>query len=178
MGYFILDTRRDRLAYPEPMAMVLIIGLLGFLLDAGARGLYRMAGRARWCQRPHVKLKPATLGVFRRLRSVDLPDHAIFAHDGRGSRSRRSNRGPKVTRRGGYRGRASPKRSSGFLLWRTCGSDAPTIEWILQMVSTQPISFMTMPKRTASASRQGAGPILVTPICGQPLSADGFRRHH
>jgi NitT/TauT family transport system permease protein len=44
LGYFILDTR-DRLAYSELMAMVLIIGLLGFLLDAGARGLYRMTCR-------------------------------------------------------------------------------------------------------------------------------------
>ncbi len=40
MGYFILDTR-DRLAYSELMAMVLLIGVLGFLLDAAARGLYR-----------------------------------------------------------------------------------------------------------------------------------------
>jgi NitT/TauT family transport system permease protein len=40
MGYFILDTR-DRLAYSELMAMVLMIGVLGFLLDAAARGLYR-----------------------------------------------------------------------------------------------------------------------------------------
>ncbi|WP_200949367.1 ABC transporter permease [Achromobacter sp. Root565] len=40
MGYFILDTR-DRLAYSELMAMVLMIGVLGFLLDAGARALYR-----------------------------------------------------------------------------------------------------------------------------------------
>jgi NitT/TauT family transport system permease protein len=44
LGYFILDTC-DRLAYSELMALVLIIGLLGFLLDAGARGLYRMTGR-------------------------------------------------------------------------------------------------------------------------------------
>lgn len=40
MGYFILDTR-DRLAYSELMAMVLLIGVLGFLLDAAARALYR-----------------------------------------------------------------------------------------------------------------------------------------
>lgn len=39
LGYFILDTR-DRLAYSELMAMVIIIGLLGFLLDAAARWLY------------------------------------------------------------------------------------------------------------------------------------------
>lgn len=46
VGYFILDTR-DRLAYSELMAMVLIIGLLGFLLDAAARGLYRLAAPGR-----------------------------------------------------------------------------------------------------------------------------------
>jgi NitT/TauT family transport system permease protein len=40
MGYFILDTR-DRLAYSELMAMVLLIGMLGFVLDAAAQGLYR-----------------------------------------------------------------------------------------------------------------------------------------
>jgi NitT/TauT family transport system permease protein len=39
LGYFILDTR-DRLAYSELMAMVLLIGVLGFCLDAAARGLY------------------------------------------------------------------------------------------------------------------------------------------
>ena len=36
LGYFILDTR-DRLAYSELMATVLMIGILGFLLDVGAR---------------------------------------------------------------------------------------------------------------------------------------------
>jgi NitT/TauT family transport system permease protein len=46
LGYFILDTR-DRLAYSELTATVLIIGLLGFLLDVGARELYRMSGRDR-----------------------------------------------------------------------------------------------------------------------------------
>ena len=40
LGYFILDTR-DRLAYSELMAMVLLIGVLGFILDALARGLHR-----------------------------------------------------------------------------------------------------------------------------------------
>lgn len=46
IGYFILDTR-DRLAYSELAAMVLVIGALGFLLDAAARGLYRLATHAR-----------------------------------------------------------------------------------------------------------------------------------
>ncbi|WP_420997434.1 ABC transporter permease [Cupriavidus sp. 30B13] len=40
LGYFILDTR-DRLAYSELLATVLVIGLLGFLLDSGARWLQR-----------------------------------------------------------------------------------------------------------------------------------------
>ncbi|WP_447790831.1 ABC transporter permease [Pseudomonas farris] len=45
LGYFILDTR-DRLAYSELMAMVLLIGVLGFALDAFARGLHRRWVRA------------------------------------------------------------------------------------------------------------------------------------
>jgi len=40
LGYFILDTR-DRLAYSELMATVLLIGVLGFMLDAFARALCR-----------------------------------------------------------------------------------------------------------------------------------------
>jgi len=42
VGYFILDTR-DRLAYSELAAMVVVIGTLGYLLDLGARSLYRAA---------------------------------------------------------------------------------------------------------------------------------------
>jgi NitT/TauT family transport system permease protein len=40
LGYFILDTR-DRLAYSELMAAILLVGALGFLLDYVARGLHR-----------------------------------------------------------------------------------------------------------------------------------------
>jgi NitT/TauT family transport system permease protein len=36
LGYFILDTR-DRLAYSELMAVILLIGFIGYLLDAAAR---------------------------------------------------------------------------------------------------------------------------------------------
>lgn len=36
LGYFILDTR-DRLAYPELMATVIAIGVIGFMLDYAAR---------------------------------------------------------------------------------------------------------------------------------------------
>ena len=39
LGYFVLDTR-DRLAYDELMAVILLIGLLGFLLDYGLRCLH------------------------------------------------------------------------------------------------------------------------------------------
>ena len=39
LGYFILDTR-DRLAYSELMAAILLIGALGYLLDSAARWLY------------------------------------------------------------------------------------------------------------------------------------------
>ncbi len=46
LGYFILDTR-DRLAYSELMAMVLLVGLLGFMLDAAARAAYRLATPGR-----------------------------------------------------------------------------------------------------------------------------------
>lgn len=39
LGYFVLDTR-DRLAYDELMAVILLIGLLGFLLDWSLRSLH------------------------------------------------------------------------------------------------------------------------------------------
>ena len=40
LGYFILDTR-DRLAYSELMAAILLIGMLGYLLDSLARQVQR-----------------------------------------------------------------------------------------------------------------------------------------
>ena len=40
LGYFILDTR-DRLAYSELMAAVVLIGLIGWGLDALARWLHK-----------------------------------------------------------------------------------------------------------------------------------------
>lgn len=43
LGYAILDAR-DRLAYSDLMALVLLIGALGFLLDVAARALYRLRG--------------------------------------------------------------------------------------------------------------------------------------
>ena len=45
LGYFVLDTR-DRLAYSELMAVVLLIGILGWILDGVARSLH-----ARWARR-------------------------------------------------------------------------------------------------------------------------------
>lgn len=40
LGYFILDTR-DRLAYSELMAVIVLIGALGFMLDALAQKTYQ-----------------------------------------------------------------------------------------------------------------------------------------
>lgn len=40
LGYFILDTR-DRLAYSELMAVIVLIGALGFMLDTLAQKLYQ-----------------------------------------------------------------------------------------------------------------------------------------
>ncbi|WP_159913667.1 ABC transporter permease [Pantoea sp. 18069] len=45
MGYFILDTR-DRLAYDELMAGIVVVGCLGFMLDVAARAVTgRWVGR-------------------------------------------------------------------------------------------------------------------------------------
>lgn len=46
LGYFILDTR-DRLAYSELMAVIVLIGALGFTLDALAQKLYQHWTHAR-----------------------------------------------------------------------------------------------------------------------------------
>jgi NitT/TauT family transport system permease protein len=48
LGYYILDTR-DRLAYPELMAVILLIGLIGYLLDAEIR-----LARRRWSRAPSL----------------------------------------------------------------------------------------------------------------------------
>jgi len=45
LGYYLLDTR-DRLAYSELMAVILVIGALGYLLDLAVRG-------AQWLLTPH-----------------------------------------------------------------------------------------------------------------------------
>jgi NitT/TauT family transport system permease protein len=45
LGYFVLDTR-DRLAYSELMAVILLIGVLGFTLDALASRVHRYWARA------------------------------------------------------------------------------------------------------------------------------------
>lgn len=46
LGYYILDTR-DRLAYSELMAVIVLIGALGFLLDGLAQRAYRRWSRQR-----------------------------------------------------------------------------------------------------------------------------------
>lgn len=45
LGYYILDTR-DRLAYSELMAVIILIGALGFLLDDLAQRAHRYGSRA------------------------------------------------------------------------------------------------------------------------------------
>lgn len=45
LGYFLLDTR-DRLAYADLVATILVIGLCGFLIDSAARWLLRDGRRA------------------------------------------------------------------------------------------------------------------------------------
>lgn len=45
LGYFVLDTR-DRLAYSELMAVILLIGVLGFALDALASRVHRRFARS------------------------------------------------------------------------------------------------------------------------------------
>ncbi len=49
LGYYILDTR-DRLAYPELMAVILLIGLVGYILDAAIRLI-----RRRWVALPSLQ---------------------------------------------------------------------------------------------------------------------------
>lgn len=46
LGYYILDTR-DRLAYSELMAVIILIGALGFLLDDLAQRAYRYWSRTK-----------------------------------------------------------------------------------------------------------------------------------
>ncbi|MDN5841942.1 MAG: ABC transporter permease [Alcaligenaceae bacterium] len=46
LGYFILDTR-DRMAYSELMAVIVLIGALGFLLDTLAQRLHRRWARGQ-----------------------------------------------------------------------------------------------------------------------------------
>lgn len=46
LGYYILDTR-DRMAYSELMAVIVLIGALGFLLDGLAQRAYR-----HWARKP------------------------------------------------------------------------------------------------------------------------------
>lgn len=45
LGYYILDTR-DRLAYSELMAVILLIGILGFALDGLARRVHQQWARS------------------------------------------------------------------------------------------------------------------------------------
>ncbi len=56
LGYYILDTR-DRLAYPELMAVVLLIGIVGYALDVAIR-----LARWRWSRLPSLHDEEAAAG--------------------------------------------------------------------------------------------------------------------
>jgi NitT/TauT family transport system permease protein len=75
LGYFVLDTR-DRLAYPELMAAIVLIGALGWALDAAARYLH-----ARWSS-PATRAEPAQ-PTFTTLRRKRLPGDLIRAGEPR-----------------------------------------------------------------------------------------------
>jgi NitT/TauT family transport system permease protein len=66
LGYYILDSR-DRLAYEQVMAVILTIGVCGFVLDLAARWLFRERrhGRPRRSARRSVApaLQPGGAGV-------------------------------------------------------------------------------------------------------------------
>ncbi|MCL6650587.1 MAG: ABC transporter permease [Chloroflexi bacterium] len=57
LGYFILDTR-DRLAYAELTATIIVIGLCGFLLDSLARSILQERRRRR--PRPATATQPVS----------------------------------------------------------------------------------------------------------------------
>lgn len=59
LGYFILDCR-DRLAYDELVATIVVIGVLGAILDAGLRRLER-SGRSRRPRRTDRKTREGLL---------------------------------------------------------------------------------------------------------------------
>jgi NitT/TauT family transport system permease protein len=44
LGYLILDTR-DRMAYSELMAVIVLIGLIGYLLDSALRAMFAAFGQ-------------------------------------------------------------------------------------------------------------------------------------
>ncbi|WP_394062846.1 ABC transporter permease [Alcaligenes sp. WGS1538] len=44
LGYLVLDTR-DRMAYSELMAVIVLIGLIGYVLDSALRALFAMFGQ-------------------------------------------------------------------------------------------------------------------------------------
>lgn len=58
LGYFILNTR-DRLAYAELMAAILVIGCCGFLIDSAARTLFRERRRSARPSPPQLPPQPS-----------------------------------------------------------------------------------------------------------------------
>jgi NitT/TauT family transport system permease protein len=61
LGYFILDTR-DRLAYSDLMAAIIVIGICGFLIDSFARWTLRERRRSTEAVRPGRQASATTTG--------------------------------------------------------------------------------------------------------------------
>ena len=78
LGYAVLNTR-DRLAYPELMAMILIIGAYGYLMDLGVRWVVSEPWRKREGMRATGTSAPS-------LALVQPTPYAV--HDPRGVASR------------------------------------------------------------------------------------------
>lgn len=57
LGYAVLNTR-DRLAYPELMAMIIIIGVCGYVMDLGVRWIVSEPWRQRFYARPSARVAP------------------------------------------------------------------------------------------------------------------------
>jgi hypothetical protein len=76
LGYFVLNTR-DRLAYADLMAAILVIGACGFCLDGAARWLFRERHRnARLASRQDATARQG--GALRQPTGVAGGDAALI----------------------------------------------------------------------------------------------------
>ncbi|MCK9486014.1 MAG: ABC transporter permease [Dehalococcoidia bacterium] len=74
LGYFILDSR-DRFAYSDLVAAIVVIGALGFVLDRAAHIL--LTPRRRAAQRPSAPVVPGLAGAEGALQRADTGEYRI-----------------------------------------------------------------------------------------------------